>query len=125
MAARRATAPIPPASLTGRQNLPGWDGQGLSDSQQLRAGEALYEEFNRFHADRIERIHHPRLIPPVVVELGELAGLIYRSDKWQPGKARTYIHFMQDPPRLVSNVSGTQLYIIGGKYRVTSRGIEG
>ncbi len=32
---------------------------------------------------------------------------------------------MQDPPRLVSNIEGTQLYILGGSYRVTSRGIEG
>jgi hypothetical protein len=59
------------------------------------------------------------------VELGQLAGLIYRSDKGQPGLPRTYIHFMQDPPWLVSNIEGTQLYIVGGSYRVTRRGIEG
>lgn len=64
-------------------------------------------------------------MPPVVVELGELAGLIYRSDKWQPGQPRTYIHFMEEPPRLVSNIDGTQLYLVGGSYRVTPRGIEG
>jgi hypothetical protein len=62
---------------------------------------------------------------PVVVELGELVGLIYRSDKWQPGQPRPYIHLMQDPPRLVSNVEGTQLYILGGSYRITEHGIEG
>jgi hypothetical protein len=60
-----------------------------------------------------------------VVELGELVGLVYRSDKGQRGEPRNYIHFMQDPPRLVSNVEGTQLYIVGGSYRVTRRGIEG
>jgi hypothetical protein len=64
-------------------------------------------------------------MPPIVVELGNLLGLIYRSDKGQPGRQRAYIHVMQDPPRLVSNPEGTQLYIVGGSYRVTRRGIEG
>jgi len=112
--------------LTGKwQRLPGREGQDLKESQQIRLGEDLYRQFNCFEPARIEQVHHPRLIPPVVVELGELAGLIYRSDKWQPGTPRTYIHFMENPPRLVSSVTGKQLYIVGGDYRVTSRGIEG
>jgi hypothetical protein len=85
----------------------------------------LYQMFNRFEPSRVMRVRHPRLIPPVVMELGELAGVIYRSEKGQPGRPLTYIHFMQDPPLLVSNVAGTQLYIVGGSYRVTPRGIEG
>jgi hypothetical protein len=97
----------------------------MKKQQQLKAGEDLYRKFNRFEPARLEHVRHPRQIPPVVVELGELAGLIYRSDKWQPGHPRTYIHFMETPPRLVSNVTGTQLYIVGGDYRVTSSGIEG
>jgi hypothetical protein len=64
-------------------------------------------------------------MPAVVIELGELAGLVYRTDKGQPGQERTFIHFLQDPPQLVSNVEGTQLYIVGGRYRVTAAGIEG
>jgi hypothetical protein len=60
-----------------------------------------------------------------LVDLGELAGLIYRSDKWHPGQVQTYIHFMETPPRLASDAGGTQLYIVGGDYRVTRRGIEG
>jgi hypothetical protein len=66
-----------------------------------------------------------RIARPIAVDLGELVGIIYRSDKGQPGRPQAYIHLMQDPPRLVSNVEGTQLYIIGGNYRVTQRGIEG
>ena len=93
--------------------------------QGIQQGAALYERFNQFEPSQIVRIHHPRLIPPVVVELGELVGLIYRSDKWQLGQPRAYIHLMQDPPRLVSNVEGTQLYILGGSYRITEQGIEG
>jgi hypothetical protein len=32
---------------------------------------------------------------------------------------------MEDPPRLVTDTAGTQLYVVGGRYRVTARGIEG
>ena len=94
-------------------------------NRDLDSGIALYEQFNHFGPSRMLRIRHPRVIPPVVVELGELAGLIYRSDKGRAGQPLTYIHVMQDPPRLVSNIEGTQLYILGGSYHVTQRGIEG
>lgn len=62
---------------------------------------------------------------PNVVELGDLVGLIYRTDKWQPGRPRTYVHFMGDQPKLVSNLAGTQLYLVGGSYRLTRHGLEG
>lgn len=93
--------------------------------QGIQKGASLYQQFNQFEPSHIEHIRHPRLIPPVVVEIGELVGLIYRSDKWQLGQPRAYIHLMEDPPRLVSNVEGTQLYILGGSYRITEHGIEG
>lgn len=85
----------------------------------------LYRQFNRFGPGRMDKVSHPRVIPPVVVELGDLLGLIYRSDKGQAGRSQAYIHLMQNPPRLVSNPAGTQLYLVGGNYRVTGRGIEG
>jgi hypothetical protein len=93
--------------------------------QDVRQGKTLYREFNHFEASRAITVKHSRLIPPVVVDLGELVGIIYRSDKKQPGQPQAYIHFMQNPPRLVSNVEGTQLYIVGGSYRITPKGIEG
>ncbi len=91
----------------------------------MRQGMRLYRTFNRFGPSSIVMIRQSRVIPPVVVELGKLVGLIYRSDKDQPGRPQTYIHFMEEPPRLVSNVEGRQLYIVGGSYRVTAQGIEG
>jgi len=93
--------------------------------ESLQRGVGLYHGFNGFEPAQVVKIHHPRVIPPVVVELGELVGLIYRSDKGRPGRPRTYIHRMEDPPRLVSNIEGTQLYIVGGSYQITPRGIEG
>ena len=93
--------------------------------ENMQRGMGLYHAFNGFEPSHVVKVYHPRVIPPVVVELGELVGVMYRSDKGQPGQPRTYIHRMEDPPRLVSNIEGTQLYIVGGSYQVTSRGIEG
>ncbi|MFQ5631356.1 MAG: hypothetical protein ACE5I1_21495 [bacterium] len=73
----------------------------------------------------IVKVSHKRIIPPVVIELGDLEAVIYKSEKWSPGEKRTYIHYMENPPKLVANPQGTQLYIVGGTYRVTSRGIVG
>ncbi|MND09928.1 hypothetical protein D3C83_336400 [compost metagenome] len=50
--------------------------------------------------------------------------VVYRSDKWV-GHPRTYIHYMEDPPRLVSDVAGRRLFVVGGNYRITAQGIEG
>jgi hypothetical protein len=61
----------------------------------------------------------------MLVDLGELVGVIYRLQPGPRARAGTYVHMMADPPRLMSNAAGTQLYIVGGSYRITARGIEG
>jgi hypothetical protein len=91
----------------------------------MQQGIDLYRVFHSFGPSRLRVVGRSRIMPPIVVDLGELVGVMYRSDKGRPGQPRTYIHRMEDPPRLVSNVEGTQLYIVGGSYRVTPRGIEG
>ena len=88
-------------------------------------GVRVYHAFHGRGPDRVEVIPAARVVPPVVIQLGTLRGLIYRSDRWSPGIARSYIHVMEHPPRLVCDPGGTQLYLIGGRYRVTGRGIEG
>ena len=91
----------------------------------LQEGRVLFHLFHRFPAARVIRRPCRRLIPRVLVQLGYLRGLIYSSDKGGHGRLKTYIHFMETPPRLVCDPQGTQLYIVGGRYRVTPRGIEG
>jgi hypothetical protein len=88
-------------------------------------GRQLFEHFHSFAPPRTLRRRCRRLMPNVLVKLGELRGLIYSSDKGQCGRPRTFIHFMETPPLLTTDVSGKQFYIVGGNYRVTSRGIEG
>jgi hypothetical protein len=93
--------------------------------ENLEPARQLFERFHSFPPDRDLRRRCRRLMPKVLVNLGELRGLIYRSDKEQCGRPRTFIHFMETPPLLATDASGKQLYIVGGNYRVTSRGIEG
>ncbi len=88
-------------------------------------GQALFRLFHSFPAPVVTRTRCARLIPKVLAQLGHLRGLIYSSEKGSPGHANTFIHFMEHPPLLTSNPEGTQLYIVGGRYRVTPLGIEG
>lgn len=91
----------------------------------LQKGKTLFRLFHCFPAPRIVRRPCPRVIPRVLVKLGRLKGVIYSSDRGEQNCPKTYIHFMEEPPLLVSDTRGRQLYIIGGRYRVTRRGIEG
>ena len=98
--------------------LPGCD-------SSFKTAQELFERFHSFAPPTTLRRRCPRLMPKVLVNLGELRGLIYRSDKEQCGRPRTFIHFMETSPLLTCDPEGKQLYIVGGNYRVTSRGIEG
>lgn len=58
--------------------------------------------------------------------VGELRGLIYRTSRVPGEEPKNYVHFFKDKlPSLLTNPSGTRLYIVGGNYRVTSSGIHG
>lgn len=92
--------------------------------------------YRRFHGEGPGQLRRGRLprTPPLLVALGELRGLIYRARRTgraapgAPGgrdEARTFIHFMERPPLLACDPAGRQLYVIGGRYQVTRRGIEG
>jgi hypothetical protein len=91
----------------------------------LDTARQLFEAFHSFAPSRTLRRRCRRLMPKVLVNVGELRGLIYSSDKEQCGQPRTFIHFMETPPLLATDAGGKQLYIVGGNYRITSRGIEG
>lgn len=96
-------------------------------SRSARCLSEARDRFRLFHCfPPKEMVYQPcsRLIPQILVHVGRLKGLIYSSDKGD-GRQKTYIHFMERPPRLACNSRGDQLYILGGRYRVTSRGIEG
>lgn len=98
--------------------------RGTTCSRDLRKARERFRLFHCFPPNQIAYRPCSRLIPRVLVHVGRLKGLIYSSDKGD-GRQRTYIHFMETPARLACNARGDQLYILGGRYRVTERGIEG
>jgi hypothetical protein len=95
------------------------------ETETVRNGAELFEMFHRFKPSKLVRSGCHRMIPDVLVEVGRLKAVIYSSDRGQRGVPRTYIHFMRMPPTLACDVAGKQLYIIGGRYRIGRRGIEG
>jgi hypothetical protein len=72
------------------------------------------------------RVRFTRIVRLPLKPVGELRGVIYRTRRI-PGEApKNYVHFFHGrSPLLVTNPTGTRLYIVGGHYRVTQRGIEG
>jgi hypothetical protein len=93
--------------------------------QALRQARSLFRSFHSFGPRQIFRTRCERRVPAVMVGVGKLKGLIYTSDRGQCGRPRTFVHFMRTQPTLAANPEGTQLYILGGRYRVTKKGIVG
>jgi hypothetical protein len=106
-------------SVTGRINEP------MEVRGCLRQACEFIRPFHGFGAARLLRRRCQGMIPDVLMHLGELRGLIYRSDPGQCGRPRTFVHFFETPADLTCDPCGRQLYIRGGRYRVTTRGIEG
>jgi hypothetical protein len=77
-------------------------------------------------ACQMMRVRLTRIVRRPLRPVGELRGVIYRTRR-VPGEApKNYVHFFhQRRPLLVTNPTGTRLYIMGGQYRVTPRGIDG
>lgn len=90
---------------------------------QLARAKRLFETFAGFGAPRIAGKRVDTVMPEALVDLGALRGVIYTRD--HGGGRRNYIHFMDDPPRLMCDPDGRQLYVRGGSYCITHRGIEG
>jgi hypothetical protein len=84
----------------------------------------LFHNFHGFPMRKLLVLPCRREMPETLVRLGQLKGLIYSSDRGD-GRMKTYIHFMEHPPMLTCDPEGTQLYVLGGNYRVTQNGIEG
>ena len=93
--------------------------------QAMRRASSLFRAFHAFGPTRVFPRPCDSRVPEVMVQLGKLKGLIYSSDRGRCGRPRTFVHFMETPPILGANPEGTQLYILGGRYRVTKHGIVG
>jgi len=100
-------------------------GSGDPFASLFRQARSLFRDFHAFAPGPVFTARCERPAPRVMVRLGRLKGLIYSSDRGQCGRPRTFVHFMETPPLLATNPEGTRLYILGGRYRVTRKGIVG
>lgn len=93
-----------------------------SSKVQLRDAAKLYEDFTGHEAEIVGKTEKPE-IPDVLVAIGEIDGIMYSTVR--DGKLERYIHQFRKNSRPLFAVSpdGKQLFMLGGAYNFTDRGI--
>lgn len=116
---------IYPDRNSGRNNpnkLCGTNPVPPSSKVQLRKAQELYENFTGHKGNVIARIDKPK-IPDTLACIGDIDGIMYSTVR--DGKFERYIHEFKDSARPLFCVApdGQQLFMIGGSYDFTERGI--
>jgi hypothetical protein len=94
----------------------------MTRADQIAQAKRLYEKFTGHTADECGSVKVPK-VPPVGVCIGDIDGVLYTTVR--DGKVEKYIHKFRakDKPLFVVSPDGTQLWLIGGAYDFTERGI--
>lgn len=89
--------------------------------RKVKAAARLFENFTGHEARYVERVLID--VPQVLLLVGECDGVLYSCVR--DGRPERYIHQFrkQSRPLLCSNETGSALYLVGGEYNFTSRGI--
>jgi hypothetical protein len=89
---------------------------------QIRKAKALYKDFSGHEGDETEFVQKPK-IPDALLVIGELEAVIYSTVR--DDQHERYIHKFRPNSRAMLCVSpdGDQLFVIGGSYEFTDRGI--
>ena len=96
----------------------------VSDDQ-LKAAVAKYEEFAGQKATKGKWVNIPEP-PRVCVFVGDIRQINYQAAReGNPEKVEYYHRFKKPFPKLVADPKTGKLYIAGGNYRLTARGIVG
>lgn len=91
----------------------------------LNAADSFYSNFHWGRDAKSVLKTQVKQIPEVLVSLGELHAIEYKAAKGERGK-ETYRHvFHKEKPIVCCDPRGRDLYIVGGSYHITERGIEG
>lgn len=100
----------------GRVNNP------VPPSKYAKMKEAI-ERFREFTGYDPQQYDVFEITPDVALKIGELDGVLYTTIR--DGKQESYIHKFKKKsrPLLAVSYDGTQLYILGGGYEFTERGI--
>lgn len=95
---------------------------GSSVKREMERAARLFGDFTGEAAQHAQSIKvHP--LPRVMLPLGECCGIMYKTKR--DGKIEYYRHTFKAHarPALVVSSDGRHLYLLGGAYRVTDRGI--
>jgi hypothetical protein len=105
--------PVPPSSRAGMSK---------ATRNQVERAADLYERFSGHDAVELGSVKIPPL-PPVGVAIGEVDGILYSTIR--DGVLEKYIHKFRkaDRPLFVVSPDGRVLYLLGGNYTFTERGI--
>lgn len=108
---------VPPSSRAGKRVH-----VSLSKRRDVQRAASLYERFSGHEAEIAGRVRVPA-IPKVGVAIGTLDGVLYTTVR--DGVTEKYIHKFaaRDKPVLVVSPDGRQIFVIGGRYTFTERGI--
>ena len=89
---------------------------------QVAQAADLYERFSGHNPEEIGKVRIPP-IPKVGVAIGEVDGILYSTVR--DGQHEKYIHKFRksDRPIFVVSPDGKQLFLVGGNYTFTERGI--
>jgi hypothetical protein len=89
---------------------------------QIRDAKKLYSDFTGHKAEIVDTIPRPE-IPDVLIYIGECDGLLYTTVR--DGKTERYIHEFngEAKPEFCVSPDGRQIFLIGGLYKFTERGI--
>lgn len=90
--------------------------------RKVQKAARLYEDFTGDRPQYVERVSVD--VPEVVWLLGELDAVKYTCIR--DGRTEHYQHTFKKSsrPLLCSNETGTAIFCVGGRYRITNRGIE-
>jgi hypothetical protein len=89
---------------------------------QVRKASKLYQDFTGEAPDSVTSVPAP-IVPEVLVSIGTCDGILYTTV--QDGKLVRYVHEFKSKARPTFAVSpdGKSLYLLGGAYNFTERGI--
>lgn len=89
----------------------------------LRQAVKLYRDFRGEEPRGFVKVKMPAL-PTAMLTVGECLGIMYRTRR--DGKVEDYLHRFAKKarPTLAVSSDGLQLFLLGGAYSVTDRGIE-
>jgi hypothetical protein len=89
----------------------------------MRTAAARFSDFTGHEARVIGKIDFPQN-PGAGLVIGPIVGLAYEANR--DGESEQYFHRFKAAarPLLVASPDGRQLFIVGGRYNFTARGIE-